>query len=160
MSSLMLPGTQTGLALHILSLSPSFPPPSPSFSPSLPLTLPHSLSLSLSLFFPLSLPLPHTLTHTHTPLYDRSTSSTDDEMDDHDIGKLLIVTQTAHPAPAATRKHPGGDRTGNFVTRAKMTTDIAKAINDGLYFYEQVLRDVCVCVFQVSSCYFATGFAC
>ena len=60
-------------------------------------------------------------------------------MDDHEIGKLLIVTQTTHPAPAPTRKHPVGDRTGNYLTRAKMTADIAKAINDGLYFYEQVM---------------------
>ena len=73
----------------------------------------------------------------------RSTSSTDDEMDDHELGKLLIVTQTSHASPAVTRKHPGGDRTGNFQSRAKMTTDIAKAINDGLYFYEQV----CVVLF-------------
>ena len=59
-------------------------------------------------------------------------------MDDHELGKLLIVTQTSHASPAGTRKHPGGDRTGNFLSRAKVTAEIAKTINDGLYFYEQV----------------------
>lgn len=57
-------------------------------------------------------------------------------MDDQDIQKLLIVTQT----PPAFKKHPGGDRTGNFISRPKMTTDVAAAINDGLYFYEQVYK--------------------
>lgn len=55
-------------------------------------------------------------------------------MDDQDVQKILIVTQT----PPANRKHPGGDRTGNFTNRAKMSSDVAQAINDGLYFYEQV----------------------
>ena len=59
-------------------------------------------------------------------------------MDDHEIGKLIIVTQTSHASPGGTRKHPGGDRTGNFQSRAKMTADIAETINVGLYFYEQV----------------------
>ena len=64
-------------------------------------------------------------------------------MDDQDVQKIIIVTQT----PPAFKKHPGGDRTGNFISRPKMTTDIAAAINDGLYFYEQVcVRCVCVCV--------------
>ena len=52
-------------------------------------------------------------------------------MDDQDIQKLLIVTQT----PPAYKKH---DRTGNFTSKNKLTSDIAQAINDGLYFYEQV----------------------
>lgn len=52
-------------------------------------------------------------------------------MDDQDIQKLLIVTQT----PPAYRKH---DRTSNFTSKNKLTSDIAQAINDGLYFYEQV----------------------
>lgn len=71
----------------------------------------------------------------------RSTGSTDDEMDDHEIQKLLIVTQASQVAAvvvAVSKKHLGGDRTGNYLTRAQMTTDIAQAINDGLYFYEQV----------------------
>ncbi|KAK1894456.1 La-related protein 1B [Dissostichus eleginoides] len=50
------------------------------------------------------------------------------EMDDQDVNKILIVTQT----PPHVRKHPAGDRTGNHESRAKFTTDLAKAINDGL----------------------------
>jgi len=47
------------------------------------------------------------------------------------------VTQT----PPSLRKHPGGDRTGDFVPRSKMTAELAKVINDGLYFYEQDLHE-------------------
>lgn len=43
----------------------------------------------------------------------------------------MIVTQT----PPSVKKY---DRTGNFVTRVKMTQELSKAINDGLYYYEQV----------------------
>lgn len=64
---------------------------------------------------------------------DRSEDESD-EMGDEEISKLVIVTQT----PPAFRKHPGGDRTGNFTSRAKMTRAQAEAINDGLYYYEQV----------------------
>ena len=77
----------------------------------------------------------------HSICYSLSDTSEDDEMDDQDVQKIIIVTQT----PPAFKKHPGGDRTGNFISRPKMTTDIAAAINDGLYFYEQVC--VCVCVY-------------
>lgn len=59
----------------------------------------------------------------------------DYELDDQDVNKILIVTQT----PPYIRKHPSGDRTGNHESRAKITTDLAKAINDGLYYYEQDL---------------------
>ena len=59
----------------------------------------------------------------------------EDEMDEEDIQKIIIVTQP----PPYLRKHPGGDRTGNFTTRTKITSDLAQAINDGLYFYEQDL---------------------
>uniref|UniRef100_A0A671XER2 La ribonucleoprotein 1B n=1 Tax=Sparus aurata TaxID=8175 RepID=A0A671XER2_SPAAU len=59
----------------------------------------------------------------------------DYEMDDQDVNKILIVTQT----PPYIRKHPGGDRTGNHESRAKLTGDLAKAINDGLFYYEQDL---------------------
>lgn len=69
-----------------------------------------------------------------------SDTSEDEEMDDQDVQKIIIVTQT----PPAFKKHPGGDRTGNFISRTKMTTDVAAAINDGLYFYEQV-SDACCC---------------
>ncbi|TRY99108.1 hypothetical protein DNTS_021540 [Danionella cerebrum] len=66
---------------------------------------------------------------------DWSDDDSDDELDDRDVNKILIVTQT----PPHLRKHPGGDRTGNHVSRAKITTELAKAINDGLFYYEQDL---------------------
>ena len=55
-------------------------------------------------------------------------------MDDFEISKLMIVTQT----PPPPKKH---DRTGNFMSRAKMTAELAQVINDGLYYYEQDLLD-------------------
>lgn len=61
---------------------------------------------------------------------DRDDDS-DDEIDDQDVHKIMIVTQT----PPSVKKY---DRTGNFVTRVKMTQELSKAINDGLYYYEQV----------------------
>lgn len=36
-------------------------------------------------------------------------------------------------------KHGGFDRTGDWTTRTKMTQELAKVINDGLYYYEQDL---------------------
>ena len=59
----------------------------------------------------------------------------DDEIDDQDIHKIMIVTQT----PPPVKKH---DRTGSFVTRVKMTQELSKAINDGLFYYEQVWKKV------------------
>ena len=38
------------------------------------------------------------------------------------------------------RKHGGQDRTGDFLPRSKITSDLARAINDGLYYYEQDLK--------------------
>ncbi|XP_065839160.1 la-related protein 1-like isoform X2 [Oscarella lobularis] len=61
----------------------------------------------------------------------------DDEFHDDDINDILIVTQL----PAAFRKHPQGDRTGNYVSRAKMTSEFAEIINDGLYYYEIDLQN-------------------
>lgn len=66
---------------------------------------------------------------------DWSDDDSDDEIDDRDVNKILIVTQT----PPNLRKHPGGDRKGNHESRAKITVDLAKAINDGLFYYEQDL---------------------
>ncbi|GFO18341.1 LA-related protein 1, partial [Plakobranchus ocellatus] len=60
-----------------------------------------------------------------------------DEIDDHDINKILIVMQT----PPALRKHPQGDRTGDHTKRAKITAELGKVINDGLYYYEKDLWD-------------------
>ncbi|XP_045654958.1 la-related protein 1B isoform X6 [Ursus americanus] len=66
---------------------------------------------------------------------DWSDNDSDYEIDDQDLNKILIVTQT----PPYMRKHPGGDRTGNHMSRAKITSELAKVINDGLYYYEQDL---------------------
>lgn len=65
---------------------------------------------------------------------DRSDES-DDEINDSDIDKILIVTQT----PPYMRKHPGGDRTGDHQPRSKMSAELSKIINDGLFYYEQDL---------------------
>ncbi len=67
----------------------------------------------------------------------------EDEMDEEDIGKIIIVTQTPayhrNKHTGGDSKHPGGDRTSNFTSRPKITSDLAQAINDGLYYYEQDL---------------------
>lgn len=68
-------------------------------------------------------------------LTDWSDSDSDYEIDDQDVNKILIVTQT----PPYLRKHCGEDRTGNHVCHAKITSELAKVINDGLYYYEQDL---------------------
>ncbi|XP_066089402.1 la-related protein 1B isoform X4 [Saccopteryx bilineata] len=66
---------------------------------------------------------------------DWSDNDSDYEIDDQDLNKILIVTQT----PPYMRKHPGGDRTGGHMSQTKMTSELAKVINDGLYYYEQDL---------------------
>ncbi|RUS90292.1 hypothetical protein EGW08_001981, partial [Elysia chlorotica] len=60
-----------------------------------------------------------------------------DEIDDNDLNKILIVMQT----PPALRKHPQGDRTGDHTKRAKITAELGKVINDGLFYYEKDLWD-------------------
>ena len=59
----------------------------------------------------------------------------DNEIDDVDLDKILLITQT----PPYLRKHPGGDRTGDHQKRAKVTAEMCKVINDGLIYYEQDL---------------------
>ncbi|RMB99545.1 hypothetical protein DUI87_23798 [Hirundo rustica rustica] len=66
---------------------------------------------------------------------DWSDSNSDYEIDDQDVNKILIVTQT----PPYVKKHPYGDCAGNHMCRAKITSELAKVINDGLYYYEQDL---------------------
>lgn len=67
-----------------------------------------------------------------------------DDLDDQAISKLVIITQSPPPSIGAsavgTRKHGGQDRTGDFLPRSKITSDLARAINDGLYYYEQDLK--------------------
>lgn len=79
------------------------------------------------------------LLSSQSPILNRSDESDDDyEMADHEINNIIIVTQT----PPANKKHPGGDRTGYHESRAKITTDLSKIINDGLYYYEMDLWEV------------------
>ncbi|XP_071452706.1 la-related protein 1 isoform X2 [Hetaerina americana] len=61
----------------------------------------------------------------------------DYELSDHEINKILIVTQTSHSSRYP--KHEGYDRTGDWTTRVKMTQELGKAINDGLNYYEEDL---------------------
>ena len=57
-------------------------------------------------------------------------------MDDQDVNQILIVTQKPR---RILSKHPQGDRTsGSHQSRTKMTAEVAQAIDDGLYYYEQV----------------------
>lgn len=79
---------------------------------------------------------PHT-THAHLTHRPGSADTSEDELDDQDIQKIIIVAQT----PPASRRPPVGDRTGNFTSRPQMTNELAQVINDGLYFYEQVTGD-------------------
>uniref|UniRef100_A0A182Q6Q4 HTH La-type RNA-binding domain-containing protein n=1 Tax=Anopheles farauti TaxID=69004 RepID=A0A182Q6Q4_9DIPT len=69
-------------------------------------------------------------------------SEDDDESDyeipDNEINKLLIVTQVTHRLP----KHDGYDRTGDFTSRTKITQDLERIINDGLYNYEEDLLTI------------------
>lgn len=62
----------------------------------------------------------------------------DYELSDHEIDKIIIVAQTP---PAKSVKHEGFDRTGDWTTRVKMTQELAKEINDGLFYYEKDLWD-------------------
>ena len=56
-------------------------------------------------------------------------------MDDKEVAKILVVTQNPRARDATKRTL---DRTGDYETRAKMSSDLAQAINDGLLYYEKV----------------------
>src|ERR1700710_1439754 len=78
-------------------------------------------------------------------------------MSDSEIDKIVIVTQKSHhhmdsgtpyaaapttvtvATPPRPVKHEGYDRTGNWVSRTKMTQELAQIINDGLRYYEDDL---------------------
>lgn len=64
-----------------------------------------------------------------------SDDESDYELSDRDINKILIVTQVRHRAP----KHDGYNRTGDFVSRTKISQDLEQIINDGLHNYEEDL---------------------
>lgn len=64
-----------------------------------------------------------------------SDEESDMEFTDRDVGRLLIVTQTASRAA----KHDGHDRQGDWSTRTKITQDLEQVITDGLKRYEEDL---------------------
>lgn len=83
----------------------------------------------------------------------------DYELSDHEINKLLIVTQVRFAGPRGAEKtpikladplqvrskapkHDGYDRTGDFTTRTKITQDLEQIINDGLHNYEEDLLTI------------------
>lgn len=66
--------------------------------------------------------------------YPIRSDDSDYELDDYEISKIVIVTQT----PPPPKKH---DRTGNYINRTKMTQELAHMISDGLYYYEQDLLE-------------------
>ncbi|XP_033742068.1 la-related protein 1B-like [Pecten maximus] len=69
---------------------------------------------------------------------DWSDDESDYEISDSEVNKILIVTQT----PPSLRRHPQGDRTGDYTPRSKITCEMTKVINDGLYYYEKDLIDM------------------
>ncbi|KAG8280952.1 La ribonucleoprotein domain member 1B [Homalodisca vitripennis] len=74
----------------------------------------------------------------HNTFTDWSEDESDDfELSDHEINKLLIVTQTAQSSRRI--KHDGHDRSGDKTSRVKMTQDLEQAINIGLQYYEDNL---------------------
>ena len=68
-------------------------------------------------------------------IFSYSSDDSDYEMDDKEVSQILVVTQNPRARDATKRTL---DRTGDFETRAKMSTELAKAINDGLLYYEKV----------------------
>lgn len=70
-------------------------------------------------------------------LTSRSEDESDYELSDHEINKILIVTQTSQSSRCP--KHEGYDRTGDWTTRVKISQDLEQVINDGLCYYEEGL---------------------
>nr|CAD7430508.1 unnamed protein product [Timema monikensis] len=73
----------------------------------------------------------------HNTFTDWSDEDSDYELSDHEINKILIVTQTSQSSRYP--KHEGYDRTGDWTTRVKITQDLEHTINDGLNYYEDDL---------------------
>jgi hypothetical protein len=71
-------------------------------------------------------------------LYFRSEDESDYELSDHEINKILIVTQATSQS-SRYPKHEGYDRTGDWTTRVKITQDLEQIISDGLNYYEEGL---------------------
>jgi len=59
--------------------------------------------------------------------------TSDYELSDGEINKILIIT------PHRPKKHEGFDRTADVTSRVKMSQEMAMAINDGLFGYEDEL---------------------
>ncbi|KYN02062.1 PREDICTED: la-related protein 1 [Cyphomyrmex costatus] len=74
----------------------------------------------------------------HNAFSEWSEDDDDNEFSDRDIDKILIFTQIS-PASSRIPKHEGHDRTGDWITRVKMTQELEQLINDGLYYYEEEL---------------------
>lgn len=79
-------------------------------------------------------PVPPPRHNTFTDAWSEDDSSDAEELTDRDVGRLLIVTQTAR-----VPKHEGIDRTADADTRTKITQDLEQAISDGLRCYEEDL---------------------
>lgn len=79
-------------------------------------------------------------THRTNKFSEWSEDEDDYEISDHEINKLLIVTQASSHLPARYSKHEGYDRTGDYTSRVKMSQDLEHAINDGLAYYEDELN--------------------
>lgn len=80
----------------------------------------------------------------------RSEDEDDYEMSDRDLNKLLIITQNTH-APTRAPKHEGYDRSGEVLSRVKISQDLEEAINIGLQQYEDGLWKEKVCIFKCQS---------
>jgi la-related protein 1 len=65
-----------------------------------------------------------------------SDDDSDYEISDNEVAKIIIVTQSLSTSRV---KHEGYDRTGDWMTRVKLTQELEKIINDGLFYYEQDL---------------------
>ncbi|XP_023719871.1 la-related protein 1 isoform X3 [Cryptotermes secundus] len=74
----------------------------------------------------------------HNMFTDWSEDESDYELSDHEINKLLIVTQATSQS-SRYPKHEGYDRTGDWTTRVKITQDLEQVISDGLNYYEEGL---------------------
>lgn len=79
-------------------------------------------------------PVPPPRNNTFTDAWSEDDSSDAEELTDRDVGRLLIVTQSAR-----VPKHEGIDRTADADTRTKITQDLEQAISDGLRCYEEDL---------------------
>ena len=70
---------------------------------------------------------------------DWSEDESDYELSDREINQILIVTQSHTSQSSRSHKHDGHDRTGDWITRVKLSQDHEQVINDGLTYYEEDL---------------------